>query len=125
MGRFQSIREALVLAFPPPAIRGLGVAGGFEMKIEDRTGVGLGELQQVVGEMVSAANGQTSLAQVQSTFRAGVPQIYVDIDRVKAKSLKMSLEPHLQRNLQRPFDMSYVNDSTSSGKTYQVQVVQQ
>jgi HAE1 family hydrophobic/amphiphilic exporter-1 len=39
MGRFQSVREALVLAFPPPGIRGLGVAGGFEMKIEDRGGV--------------------------------------------------------------------------------------
>ncbi len=121
MGRFQSIREALVLAFPPPAIRGLGVAGGFEMKIEDRTGVGLAELQQVVGEMVSAANGQSSLAQVQSTFRAGVPQIYVDIDRVKAKSLGVPLDS-IFNTMQAALGSAYVNDFNKFGKTYQVRV---
>lgn len=121
MGRFQSIREALVLAFPPPAIRGLGVSGGFEMKIEDRTGVGLTELQQVVGEMVGAANGQSSLAQVQSTFRAGVPQIYVDIDRVKAKSLGVSLDS-VFNTMQASLGSAYVNDFNKFGKTYQVRV---
>ncbi len=121
MGKFQSIREALVLAFPPPAIRGLGVAGGFEMKIEDRTGAGLTELQQVVGEMVSAANGQTSLAQVQSTFRAGVPQIYVDIDRVKAKSLGVPLDS-IFNTMQAALGSAYVNDFNKFGKTYQVRV---
>lgn len=121
MGRFQAIREALVLAFPPPAIRGLGVSGGFEMKIEDRTGVGLAELQQVVGEMVGAANGQSSLAQVQSTFRAGVPQIYVDIDRVKAKSLGVSLDS-IFNTMQASLGSAYVNDFNKFGKTYQVRV---
>ena len=121
MGRFQSVREALVLAFPPPGIRGLGVAGGFEMKIEDRGGVGLSEIQQVVGEMVDAANGQSSLAQVQSTFRAGVPQIYVDVDRVKAKTLGVPLDS-IFSTMQAALGSAYVNDFNKFGKTYQVRV---
>src|SRR6185437_11174650 len=48
----QSIREASIFAFPPPAIQGLGVAGGFQLQVQDRGGVGLNELQQIVGEMV-------------------------------------------------------------------------
>src|SRR5207248_1938946 len=91
MGRFQRIREALVFAFPPPAIQGLGVSGGFQLQIEDRGGASLGELQQVVQEMVRDGNAQTGLAGLQSTFRAGVPIIYADIDRVKAKSLGVPL----------------------------------
>ena len=121
MGKFQSVREALVLAFPPPGIRGLGVAGGFEMKIEDRGGVGLNELQQVVQEMTAAAVGQTSLSRVQSTFRAGVPQIYVDIDRVKAKSLGVPLDS-IFGTMQAALGSAYVNDFNKFGKTYQVRV---
>ena len=120
-GKFQSVREAMILAFPPPGIRGLGVAGGFEMKIEDRGGVGLRELQQVVQEMAGAANGQTSLARVQSTFRAGVPQIYVDVDRVKAKSLGVPLDS-IFGTMQAALGSAYVNDFNKFGKTYQVRV---
>ncbi|MBX3449956.1 MAG: multidrug efflux RND transporter permease subunit [Planctomycetaceae bacterium] len=121
MMKFQSVREAMVFAFPPPAIRGLGVAGGFEMKIEDRGGTGLQALQQVVGEMVRNANGQTSLAGVQSTFRAGVPQIYVDIDRVKAKTLGVPLDS-VFGTMQAALGSAYVNDFNKFGKTYQVRV---
>lgn len=121
MGKFQSVHEAMVFVFPPPGIRGLGVAGGFEMKIEDRGGVGLRELQQVVQDMVISANGQTSLAGVQSMFRAGVPQIYVDIDRVKAKSLGVPLDA-VFGTMQAALGSAYVNDFNKFGKTYQVRV---
>ncbi|NDC55125.1 MAG: hydrophobe/amphiphile efflux-1 family RND transporter, partial [Planctomycetia bacterium] len=119
--RFQAIREAVVFAFPPPGIRGLGVAGGFEMKVQDRMGVGLPELQKVVGGMVAAASGQTSLARVQSTFRAGVPQLFVDIDRVKAKSLGVPLDT-IFNTMQASLGSAYVNDFNKFGKTYQVRV---
>lgn len=121
MMKFQSVREAMVFAFPPPAIRGLGVAGGFEMKIEDRGGSGLQTLQQVVQDMVGKANGQTSLAGVQSTFRAGVPQIYVDVDRVKAKTLGVPLDS-VFGTMQAALGSAYVNDFNKFGKTYQVRV---
>jgi hydrophobic/amphiphilic exporter-1 (mainly G- bacteria), HAE1 family len=127
MMKFQSVREAMIFAFPPPGIRGLGVAGGFEMKIEDRGGVGLNDLQKSVTEMVMAANGQAGpnkqplLTGVQSTFRAGVPQIYVDVDRVKAKTLGVPLDV-VFGTMQAALGSAYVNDFNKFGKTYQVRV---
>jgi HAE1 family hydrophobic/amphiphilic exporter-1 len=71
--------------------------------------------------MVGKANGQTSLAGVQSTFRAGVPQIYVDIDRVKAKTLGVPLDS-VFGTMQAALGSAYVNDFNKFGKTYQVRV---
>ena len=71
--------------------------------------------------MVDAANGQSSLAQVQSTFRAGVPQIYVDVDRVKAKTLGVPLDS-IFSTMQAALGSAYVNDFNKFGKTYQVRV---
>jgi len=75
----------------------------------------------VVQEMMGAANGQTSLSRVQSTFRSGVPQIYVDIDRVKAKSLGVPLDT-IFSTMQTALGSAYVNDFNKFGKTYQVRV---
>jgi len=119
MGRFQAIREATIFAFPPPAINGLGVAGGFQMQVEDRSGAGLAELQRVVGDMVAKASQQSSLAGVQSTFRAGVPQLTVDVDRVKAKTLGIPLD-NIFNTMQAALGSYYVNDFNKFGKTYQV-----
>ncbi|REK18189.1 MAG: multidrug efflux RND transporter permease subunit [Planctomycetota bacterium] len=121
MGQFQQIHEAMIFAFPPPAIMGLGVAGGFEMELQDRGGVGLAELEKVVHEMVEAGNSQTALTGVRSTFRAGVPTFYADIDREKAKSLGVSLD-EVFSTLQIALGSAYVNDFNKFGRTYQVRV---
>jgi HAE1 family hydrophobic/amphiphilic exporter-1 len=121
LGQCQQIREAMIFAFPPPAIQGLGVSGGFQMQIEDRGGTSLGALQQVVQEMVVDGNAQTGLAGLQSTFRAGVPIIYADIDRVKAKSLGVPLDA-IFSTLQTALGSAYVNDFNKFGRTYQVRV---
>ena len=121
MGQFQQVREAMIFAFPPPAIMGLGVAGGFQMQIEDRGNVGLRELQQVIDEMVRDGNAQTGLTRLQSTFRAAVPMIYADVDRVKAKSLGVSLDS-VFATLQTALGSAYVNDFNKFGKSYQVRV---
>ena len=70
VARCGRVREASVFAFAPPAIEGLGVAGGFQMQIEDRGGIGPRELQQVVDEMVADGNAQSGLTGLQSSFRA-------------------------------------------------------
>ena len=121
MGRFEEVREAMVFAFPPPAIFGLGVAGGFQMQLEDRGNTGAAELQQVLDEMVSDGNGQTGLSQLQSTFRSAVPQIYADVDRVKAKTLGVPLDT-VFGTLQAALGSSYVNDFNKFGRTFQVRV---
>ncbi|MDR3633705.1 MAG: multidrug efflux RND transporter permease subunit [Isosphaeraceae bacterium] len=117
----QRIRAALVFAFPPPAILGLGTAGGFELKLEDRAGTGLTEMQQVAEEMVRDGNAQSGLAGLQTSFRAGVPQIYAHIDRERAKSLGIPLAT-VFGTLQASLGSAYVNDFNKFGRTWQVRV---
>jgi len=125
LGRFMAetskIHEAMFFAFPPPAISGLGMAGGFQMQIEDRGGVGLAELQKVVAEMVEDGNAQTGLQGLQSSFRAEVPVIYADVDREKVKSMGVPLDSVFAA-LQTSLGSSYVNDFNKFGRTYQVRV---
>ncbi|AGA25370.1 efflux RND transporter permease subunit [Singulisphaera acidiphila] len=119
--QFQEIEEAIVFAFPPPAIQGLGVAGGFQIQLEDRGGVGLSELQVVTDEMIADGNSQSGLHALNTTFRAGVPQLFADIDRVKAKSLDIPLSV-IFGTLQASLGSAYVNDFNKFGRTYQVRV---
>jgi HAE1 family hydrophobic/amphiphilic exporter-1 len=117
---FSKIQEGVTFAFPPPAIMGLGVAGGFQMMIQDRE-AGLDQLQQVTDEMVRDGNAQTRLRNLRSTFRVNVPQLYADIDRTKVKSLDVPLSAVFD-TLQSSLGTSYVNDFNIYGRTYQVRV---
>jgi HAE1 family hydrophobic/amphiphilic exporter-1 len=121
MGKFSQIREAFIVAFPPPAIRGLGFRSGFQMQVEDRSGVGLEELGAATARIVEAANSQSKLAGVSSTFRPGVPQLYIDIDRVKVKTLNLPLSSVFGA-LQTYLGSAYVNDFNKFGRTFQVRV---
>ncbi len=118
---FADIQEARIFAFVPPAIRGLGFAGGFLMELQDRGGAGLDTLQQVAGGVIQAANGQSQLQRVYSTFRANVPQLYADVDRTQAKTLDIPLN-NVFDTLQAYLGSVYVNDFNKFGRTYQVKV---
>jgi HAE1 family hydrophobic/amphiphilic exporter-1 len=120
-GRLDGVQEAVSFAFPPPAIDGLGVAGGFQMQLQDRGGVGLTVLQQTVEEMVRDGEAQSGLGALSSTFRAGVPQLRADIDREKVKSLGIPLTGVFD-TLQAYLGSAYVNDFNLFGRTYQVRV---
>lgn len=115
------VREATIFAFTPPAINGLGVSGGFQMELQDRSGVGLVELQKVLGDIIQSGNSQSRLTGLQSTFRAQVPMIYVDVDREKAKTLGVSLDT-IFGTLQTALGSAYVNDFNRFGRTFQVRV---
>ena len=119
--QFFQIQEAIVFAFPPPAIPGLGVAGGFQMQLEDRGAVGLGELQQMVQELVQAGNAQSGLTNLNSTFRADVPQLFAEVDRTKAKTMQVPLSS-VFNTLQTYLGSYYVNDFNKFGRTWQVKV---
>jgi hydrophobic/amphiphilic exporter-1 (mainly G- bacteria), HAE1 family len=119
--QFGQIRDAVVFAFAPPPIRGLGVRSGFQMQVEDRSDVGLDELQQTVQSIVEAARGQSGLAALNTTFRPGVPQLYINVDRVKVKTLDVPLT-NVFNTLQTYLGSAYVNDFNKFGRTYQVRV---
>jgi HAE1 family hydrophobic/amphiphilic exporter-1 len=119
--KLATIQEGVLLAVAPPPIRGLGQRAGFQMQLEDRTDVGLGELYLTVQRVMDAARAQSSLASMNTTFRPGVPQLFVDIDRVKAKSLDVPLGT-LFNTLQSYLGSAYVNDFNKFGRTYQVRI---
>jgi len=117
--RCAGIQEAFVGVFPPPAVNGLGIVGGFKMQVEDRGGAGLEALQAAVFGLMGAASQQPALQVVPSSFRANVPQLSVDVDRIKAKSMRVGLGEVFD-TLQIYLGSLYVNDFNLFGRTYQV-----
>lgn len=116
---FQAIPEALVLAFGPPPIQGLGSTGGFRMMVQDRTGGNFNQLEAVAQNLVEAGNQQPGLVGLYSSFRADSPQMYVDVDRAKAKSMDVPLN-NVFDALQIYLGSAYVNDFTYLGRSFQV-----
>ena len=117
--RFASIQEAFVAVFPPPAIQGLGSTGGFKMQVQDRGAVGARQLFQASQALVAQANQQPQLRGVFSSFRMNVPQVWVDIDRERARRQDVAF-PDLFATLGVYLGSAYVNDFNRFGRTYQV-----
>jgi HAE1 family hydrophobic/amphiphilic exporter-1 len=91
-------REVQILqdgrAFPlvPPAIQGIGNAGGFQMQIEQKDGTyDFVKLQNATANVIEQASTQSALANLVTSFRAGAPHVWVDVDRSKAETLKVSI----------------------------------
>jgi HAE1 family hydrophobic/amphiphilic exporter-1 len=116
---FVRIPESIVYVFLPPAISGLGVAGGFQMQIEDRGGIGLDELNAMAREIIQDGNAQSGLTGLNSTFRIDVPQLFAEVDRTKAKTLGVPLNEVFD-TLQAYLGSAYVNDFNKFGRTWQV-----
>ncbi len=120
MGKFSSVQEAFSLVLSPPPVRGIGQAGGFKMQIEDRSGQhSAQELGQVVNALIGAASQDHRLIGCNTTFNANVPQLFANIDRVKAKQANVSVTDVFQA-LQVYLGGYYVNDFNYLGRTYKV-----
>jgi hydrophobe/amphiphile efflux-1 (HAE1) family protein len=117
--RFASIQEALIFVVLPPPVQGIGNAGGFRMMIEDRAGRGPQALQEVVGTIMSRAAETPGLSQVFSLFETATPELYLDIDRVKAQMLGIAA-PDVFAALQIYIGSIYVNDFNLFGRTFRV-----
>ena len=117
--QFASIQEAFVAVFPPPAIQGLGSTGGFKMQVQDRAALGPRQLFQANEALIARANQQPELRGVFSTFRMNVPQVWIDIDRERARRQDVPL-PELFATLGVYLGSAYVNDFNRFGRTYQV-----
>lgn len=117
--KFAGIKEAFIAIFPPPPVLGLGSTGGFKMQVEDRLDLGDRELFKVIQTMTAAAYKRPELTSVFSGYQINVPQLYVEVDRVKAKQLGVSVVS-IFNTLQVYFGSYYVNDFNKFGKTYRV-----
>ncbi|HXR58621.1 MAG TPA: multidrug efflux RND transporter permease subunit, partial [Burkholderiales bacterium] len=113
------IKEALVLAFGPPPIFGLGQAGGFELYLQNRGEGGAKRMSEVAQQFMQRANASGKFQYVQTLWRAGVPQLYVDVDREKARAHGVPLGD-LYGALAATLGTYYVNDFNKFGRTWQV-----
>lgn len=116
---FRAVPEARVVAIPPPAVPGMGSVGGLELMVEDTLSRSPAELANVLNLVVSRANQTPGLKGVFSTYRANVPQYFIDVDRTKAKNLGVPLS-EIFKTLQAQMGSLYINDFNKFGQTYQV-----
>ncbi len=119
--RLGAIQDAFIMVFPPPPVNGLGTIGGFKLMVEDRGNVGYDELYKAVQALQAKAGADPQLAGVFSSFQINVPQLFADVDRVKAKQLGVPLQT-IYQTLQINLGSLYVNDFNQFGRTYQVRV---
>jgi multidrug efflux pump len=110
-----------VVAFGAPPVDGLGNTGGFKLQVQDRADAGPDALQGSVETMIRAGTAQPGLVGLFSSFRAAQPQLYLDVDRAKAKTLGVSLDDVFS-TLQIYLGSSYANDFTRFGRNWQVNV---
>ncbi len=112
---------ASIVAFNPPPIQGLGMSAGVEMEVQQTGGGSPQDLASAVGSYVYAANQRPEIAQAYTTFRANVPQLFVDLDREKAKTLQVSVAEIFQ-TMQAQLGSYYVNDFNLFGRVYRVMI---
>lgn len=122
-GAIQQIQGARMFVVPPPAVDGLGNAGGFKLQVQDRDGLGeqalFGAVWGVLGQVYG--NPKSSIGTPYSNYDINVPQLYADVDRVRAKQMGVNLTD-IYDTMQANLGSLYVNDFTRFGKTYQVVV---
>ncbi|KZX57012.1 RND transporter [Halioglobus sp. HI00S01] len=116
---FQMVPEAQVFALTPPSVPGMGASGGLEVVLQDTLSRSSQELASALNHLIVEANHTPALQSVFSTYRANVPQYFVDVDRVKAKNLGVSLD-EIFATLQAQMGSLYINDFNKFGQTYRV-----
>ena len=112
---------ASIVAFNPPPISGLGLSAGVEMQVQQTAGGTAQDLSAALGSLVYAANQRPEIGQAYTTFRANVPQIFVDLDREKAKTLNVNISDVFQ-TMQAQLGSFYVNDFNLFGRVYRVMI---
>jgi multidrug efflux pump len=119
--QFGAIQDAVIFAVPPPPVQGLGNTGGFKLFLQDRGAHGYDELARVTNEVLDKARQQPELNPyaTYTTFQNSVPQLYADVDRVKAKQQSVPLSSVFD-TLQAYLGSVYVNDFNRFGRTYRV-----
>ena len=117
--RLLAIEGAFIIVIPPPPIPGIGTGGGFTMRIQDRQGRGPELLAAATDELVGAARKAPGLTSVFSPVTANTPQVFVDIDRIKAQKLGVPIQ-NVTDAIETYFGSTYVNDFNILGRTYHV-----
>jgi len=117
--KFASIQDSFIAVFPPPPVMGLGTLGGFKFQIEDRGAAGYAELDRAKAAFLAKARETPELGPAFSSYEINVPQLDVDLDRVKAKQLGVPVTEVFD-TMQIYLGSMYVNDFNRFGRVFQV-----
>ncbi len=117
--RLSTIADARISVFGAPPVDGLGNASGFKLMVEDRGDNGFEALQAQADQLAEDARKMPGMIVVFNSFRANTPQLYIDIDRTKCKSMGVELKQVFDA-LQIYMGGVYVNDINKFGRTWQV-----
>ena len=121
MGKFSKIRNALVFAFPPPAVRELGQAGGFDFQLQDRGGMGHESLMAARNQLLGMAAKDPRLTRVRPNGLEDVPQYRIDVDWEKGGALGVPIAA-IHNTISAAFGGAYVNDFIQGGRVKRVYV---
>ncbi|WP_420415513.1 efflux RND transporter permease subunit [Roseibium sp.] len=119
--QFSAIPGANIIAFNPPPIPGLGTTGGVQLMLQQTGGGTPQDLASATGSLVYSANQNPDIGRAYSTFRANVPQVFVDLDREKAKTLQVNVS-EVFTGLQAYLGSYYINDFNIFGRVYKVMI---
>ncbi|HWK70232.1 efflux RND transporter permease subunit [Pollutimonas sp. M17] len=117
--QYAAIKDSFIAVFPPPPVMGLGTVGGFKLQIEDRGALGYAALDAAAQAFMAEARKAPELGPAFSSFQINVPQLDVDLDRVKAKQLGVPVTDVFD-TMQIYLGSLYVNDFNRFGRVYQV-----
>ncbi|MDN5842693.1 MAG: efflux RND transporter permease subunit [Alcaligenaceae bacterium] len=117
--QFSQIKDSFIAVFPPPPVMGLGTVGGFKLQIEDRAGLGYEKLDAAAQAFLARARQTPELGPAFSSYQINVPQLDVNLDRVKAKQLGVPVTD-VFNTMQIYLGSLYVNDFNRFGRVYQV-----
>ena len=117
--RLSVIKDANILVFVPPAVRGMGNASGFSMRLQDRQALGSAALYNASQDLLAAARKEPGIANIFSTFQVSTPQVFVDVDRVKAQMLRVPVSTIFEA-LRIYMGSAYVNDFNMFGRPYRL-----
>ena len=119
--RAAAIQEAEIFAVNPPAISGLGVAGGLEMELQDRNNLGVDELQKAVADLSENVRSEPDILALNSMFQGNTPQYFINVDRDRVEMQQLQLSD-VFTTLSYYLGSAYVNDFVQFGRIYQVQL---
>ncbi|HUW26701.1 MAG TPA: efflux RND transporter permease subunit [Gallionella sp.] len=118
---FFRIKQAMIFAINPPPIPELGAVGGFDFRLQDRGGMGREQLLEARNMVLGMAAQNPVLANVRPEGQEPGPQLFLDIDRLKAETLGVSIAD-LNETLQSLLGVAYVNDFVREGRVLRVQM---
>src|SRR5581483_9804482 len=118
----RQVGDAQVIAFGAPPIPGLGVAGGFKLMVEDRSGLGLDNLQAQTDRLIRKLRATHELNGVSTQLRSNTPQLFMEIDRTKVAALNVSYDEAFV-TLGIYLGSMYVNSFNAFGRYWQVNLM--